>query len=401
MNRTPFNYGLGNISSDGSDSDSYSNDDNDNENSDMVSHIVMGGTAKKIVLPSDKLDIVSEHFFLSIDSKDRVYSSGNTTFDFNIESFKNIYKNISSFTIQGIIVPNIYLECQQVHGLYLNSHISTSNSSDSSVIRPRQISDLNYITVQVDNIPGKTDGTNDSVRQSSGVFIIDRELEVNKSNGEYMKAEGNNNYIEFGNKSSSLLADTNYNNLVFKTIEPFKINFDTPLASLFELKFSLRDPFNNVLSLMNDYLSIHSITLNNGDELRIRTNEYFSPEEYRIGNNLLFSGLTATSVPAGVNSVSLINFLTNEKKTHPIIGYTELGTFSVASSTKLFNTLVIGLEYSLNKTTGAITGNDFNISSETVSFSSGTIINSNIQTSLFIEIETHKTFNKSLNPRMI
>ena len=56
----------------------------------------------------------------------------------------------------------------------------------------------------------------------------------------------------------------------------------------------------------------------------------------------------------------------------------------------IFNTLVIGLEYSLNKTTGAITGNDFNISSETVSFSSGTIINSNIQPSLFIEIETHK-----------
>ncbi len=54
----------------------------------------MGGIAKKITLPSDSLDIISEHFLLSIDSKDRVITNGNTTFDFNIESFKTIYKNI-------------------------------------------------------------------------------------------------------------------------------------------------------------------------------------------------------------------------------------------------------------------------------------------------------------------
>ena len=42
----------------------------------------------------------------------------------------------------------------------------------------------------MENIPGKMDGTNDSVRQSSGVFIFDREQEVSNSSGEYMKAEG-------------------------------------------------------------------------------------------------------------------------------------------------------------------------------------------------------------------
>lgn len=398
MNRNPFNYGLG-MSSDDNNSDSDSDND---ENSDMVSHIAMGGIAKKIILPSDSLDIISEHFLLSVDSKDRVITNGNTTFDFNIESFKTIYKNIASVTIQSIVLPNIYLECQQVHGLYLNSHISTDASSDSNVIRPRQVSDLNYITVQIENIPGKMDGTNDAVRQSSGVFILDRELEVNKSNGEYMKSESSTNLIEFGNKSSSLLADTNYNNLVFKTPEPYSIKFDTPIASLFELKFSIRDPFNNVFSLMNDYLTLHSITLNNGDELRIRTNEYFSPEEYRIGNNISLSELTISSSHTGVNQTALINFLTSKIRTHPIIGFTELGaTTPVSTSTKLFNTLVIGLEYSLNKTTGAITGDDFNISSETITFSSGNIINTNIQPSIFLDIETHKTTNKSLNPRII
>ena len=399
MNRNPFNYGLG-MSSDGnSDSDSESES---NENNTMVSHLKMGGIAKSIKLPSDELEIISEHFFISIDGKDRVLKNGNTTFDFNIESFKNIYKNIASITIQSVTLPNIYLECEQVHGLFLNSHITSSDSSDSNPVRPRQLRDLNYFNVQMENIPGKMDGTNDSVRQSSGVFILDRELEVSSNSGEYMKAEGSNDLVSFGNISSSILADTNYNNLVFKTPEPFTLKFDTPIASLFELKFSVRDPFNNVLSLMNDYLSIHSITLNNGDELRIRTNEYFSPEEYRLGNNLSFSDLVISSTNTGVNKTGLINFLTSAKKTHPIIGFTELGASNpVATSTKLFNTLVIGLEYSLNKTTGVITGNDFNIASETITFSSGTVVNSNIQVNFFLDIETHKTTNKSLNPRII
>ena len=98
----------------------------------------------------------------------------------------------------------------------------------------------------------------------------------------------------------------------------------------------------------------------------------------------------------------MINFLTSSGKTHPIIGFTELGaTNPVSSTTKLFNTLIIGLDYSLNKTTGVISSNDFNISSNTVTFSSGTVVNSNIQVNIFLDIETHKTTNKSLNPRII
>ncbi len=83
------------------------------------------------------------------------------------------------------------------------------DSSDSNPVRPTQLRDLNYVTVQMENIPGKMDGTNDSVRQSSGVFILDRELEVSSNSGEYMKPEGSNDLVSFGNISSSILADTN------------------------------------------------------------------------------------------------------------------------------------------------------------------------------------------------
>ena len=396
MNSNPFKYQLGSISSGGSDSDS----DSDNENSDIATRIATGGVLRPVHIPQDKLDVVSEHFFLSLDSKDRSYKNGDTTFNFSAESLKNVYKNIASISIQGIVVPNIYLECQQVHGLYLNSHISTSLTADSRVKRPRQLRDLNYITLQIENIPGKNDGNNEAVKQCSGVFIIDREIQTSNSSGEYIKAEGSTNYTESGNKGSSLLAGTNYNNLVFKTMEPFTITFDTPIASLFEFKLSLRDPFNNVFRLMNDYLTIMAISLDSTD-LRIKTNEYFSPEEYRIGNNLIFSDIEITSAPGDEDRAGLINFLTSKDRTHPIMGYTELDASApVATSTKLFNTLIIGLDYTLNKTTGAITANDFNITGSLPCLNS-TIINSNLQTSVFVDIETQKNADKSLFARMI
>ena len=128
--------------------------------------------------------------------------------------------------------------------------------------KTEQVRDLNYITLQIEGITGKNDGTNDSIKQSSGTFVLDRELEVNNSSGEYTKTEGSTDYIETGNKGSSVLADTNYNHWFYKTTNPFTITFDTPIASLFELKLSIRDPFNNIFSLMNDYFNY------NGDKFR-------------------------------------------------------------------------------------------------------------------------------------
>ena len=396
MNTNPFKYQYGGVSSGGSDSES----DSENENSEIVSQLEIGGIAKPIIIPQDNLEIISEHFFLSIDSKDRKITSGDTTFNFSTESFKTIFKNIASISIQGIILPNFYLECQQVHGLYLNGHISTSDSTDSAAIRPRQVRDLNYITLQIEGIPGKNDGTNDSIKQSSGTFVLDRELEVNNSSGEYTKAEGSTDYIETGNKGSSVLADTNYNHLVYKTMEPFSITFDTPIASLFELKLSIRDPFNNIFSLMNDHLTIMAINLDT-DKLQIKTNEYFSPEEYRIGNNLMFSNIEITSAPGAEDRTGLVNFLTSKNRTHPIIGYTELDADTpVSTTTKLFNTLIIGLDYSLNKTTGVITANDFSIGGS-LPCNNSTLINTNLQASIFVDIETQKNASKSLVPRMI
>jgi hypothetical protein len=82
------------------------------------------------------------------------------------------------------------------------------------------------------------------------------------------------------------------------------------------------------------------------------------------------------------------------------MGYAELDADTVATSTKLFNTLIIGLDYTLNKETGAITSNNFNI---TVSLpcNNSSVINSNLQTSVFVDIETQKNMSNSLIPRMI
>ena len=92
-----------------------------------------------ISLDEDKFETISEFFFISVDSKDRLYLSGDTNFNYSINSLGQVYKNVASFTIEGIVLPNLYLDPLKVHGLYKDSIVSSSSSSDSKVIRTRRI----------------------------------------------------------------------------------------------------------------------------------------------------------------------------------------------------------------------------------------------------------------------
>ena len=113
----------------------------------------------------------------------------------------------------------------------------------------------------------------------------------------------------------------------------------------------------------------------------------------------MFSNIEITSAPGAEDRTGLVNFLTSKNRTHPIIGYTELDADTpVSTTTKLFNTLIIGLDYSLNKTTGVITANDFSIGGS-LPCNNSTLINTNLQASIFVDIETQKNASKSLVPK--
>ena len=357
-----------------------------------------------IQLDEDKFETISEFFFISVDSKDRLYLSGNTNFNYSINSLGQVYKNVASFTIEGIILPNLYLDPLKVHGLYKDSIVSSSSSSDSKVIRTRRIADLNYITLKISNLTSNTDGSNNNIRKSSAVLVLDRSLDTSNSTGKYVKNEGDTDYIEIGNKASSTLANMDTNNLVFKPMETLKFEFQSPIASLFDLKFTLCDPYGNTLSLLNDYLTIDYIALDS-NKLVIRTNEYFSPEEYKVGDHISLSNLVVDTPNTAIDNNGLVQFLESSSNTHPILALGEKTTVNEnpgsQNTSNLFNVIYIAIDYTLNKTTGIVTGNDYNIAGNIVRFSSGNLINNNLQNSIFMNIECKRTTNDFLKTRMI
>jgi len=390
------------------DTDSDSNNNNNNNCGEIIDMNDLENIRVKnnipIIMNQDKLDTIGEIFFISVDSKDRFFQSGNTTFDYNINSLGKVYKNVADFSIEGIVIPNLYLDPLKVHGLHTNSIISTSNAANSNVIRTRRISDLNYITLKISNLSGNTDGSNNNIRKSSGVLVLDRSLDTSNSTGTYVKNDGDTNFIEIGNKSNSTLAGMDTNNLVFKPMESLKFEFQVPIASLFDLKFTICDPYGNTLSLLNDYLTIDYITLDN-NKLVIRTNEYFSPDEYKVGDHISVSNLVINTPILEVDNNGLVQFLQSTIKTHPILALGEKTTDNVnpdpLNSSNLFNVIYTGIDYTLNKSTGVISTNDFSIGANVVRLTSGNLINNNLQNSIFMNINSKRNTSDFLKTRMI
>ena len=251
---------------------------------------------------------------------------------------------------------------------------------------------------------GNTDGSNNNIRKSSGVLVLDRSLDTSNSTGTYVKNEGDTNFIEIGNKSNSTLAGMDTNNLVFKPMESLKFEFQVPIASLFDLKFTICDPYGNTLSLLNDYLTIDYITLDS-NKLVIRTNEYFSPDEYKVGDHISVSNLVINTPILEVDNNGLVQFLQSTIKTHPILALGEKTTENVnpdpLNSSNLFNVIYTGIDYTLNKSTGVISTNDFSIGANVVRLTSGNLINNNLQNSIFMNINSKRNTSDFLKTRMI
>ena len=158
------------------------------------------------------------------------------------------------------------------------------------------------------------------------------------------------------------------------------------------------------MSLLNDYLTIDYIALE-ANRLVIRTNEYFSPEEYKVGDHISLSNLSVDTPNAAVDNNGLVQFLESSSNTHPILALGEKTTANenpgVANTSNLFNVIYIAIDYTLNKTSGVVSGNDFSIAGNVVRLSSGNLINNNLQNSIFLNIECKRTTTDFLKTRMI
>ena len=439
---------------------------------------------------------ITRNHFLLILGKDRSYTNGETNFSFNVDFTSNYitnYKNIRSVKILYVFIPDLYTNIKSVHGLINDELITSSSSADSNNIRFNRIKDYDFITMNIDFIGSCVDSTNNIFSNASFILYPD-DFKNNTTNnsGSYEPNSSMDNF-EIGNVGNSLLAGTSKGLIYYKNLSNFdKIYYPSTKASIPSMKFSFYSPYGELLSLMDDYLSIERLSVavdgsNNITVLKIRMTEYFSPEEYKIGdkiniNNLSIAGAgTVTAVSdstpsvngawqASQSSVSASTFTTSGDGEKIIFSITTDGsgnisassitdggvkfaasdtivvtdpgntnntaTFTVSTvtssttlykdsletflnrasghsilglessissnSSKLYNIIKIPFDYTINKTTCAVSKSTFNIDyTSQYHVSSGTLINLNNQVSIGMKIDTEIRENVIMATRLI
>ena len=440
---------------------------------------------------------ITRNHFLLILGKDRSYTNGETNFSFNVDFTSNYitnYKNIRSVKILYVFIPDLYTDIKSVHGLINDTLITSSSSADSNNIRLNRIKDYDFITMNIDFIGSCVDSTNNIFSNAS--FILypeDFKRNTTNNSGRYEPNSSMNNY-EVGNVGNSLIAGTSKGLIYFKNLSAFdKIYYPATKASIPSMKFSFYSPYGELLSLMDDYLTVERISVavdgsNNITVLKIRMTEYFSPEEYKIGDKININSIsiggagtitafdsdtpavngawqvnqTAVSASAFTTSGSgekLVLSITTDPSSGAITGssitdggikfaasdtivVTDPGntsntaTFTVSAvtssttlykdsleaflnrasghsilglessissnSSKLYNIIKIPFDYTINKTTCAVSKSTFNIEYTSQYYvSSGTLLNLNNQVSIGMKIDTEIRENVIIATRLI
>jgi hypothetical protein len=129
--------------------------------------------------------------------------------------------------------------------------------------------------------------------------------------------------------------------------------------------------------------------------LKLVVNEYFSPEEYKVGDTIILKNIAYATNTNG----KLQQFL-ERAKGHVIIALEDTATSPVLNQT-FFNAIVVGLDYSIVEATGAINIDTFDLTDSIIpTFTAGTILNLNNQHLIKMSIETEH-YNEDFKTRLL
>jgi hypothetical protein len=272
---------------------------------------------------------------LTIDSADRNWLHGDTTFNYNFrinnsaEDEKGVlskrYDNIKSIEIPTIVIPNFFINikdvlCAKHKGLLFN----TNGEKSTTKLQFGKLSDLTYITLKIDEIRPNQNGTNNILNSSTAVFILDYPIpkSYNNSTGLSYSLNPNPNVIIMNTsynllgKGESSIKDISMDNLVYTNTSSKKI-FISDRSNLSSLKISFYTPDGKPIELLNDTLTLKSVistqigsvsynieqsttaTATVGDELNylVRTGLYIHNESVR--ENTATNGTNNTIVLDG------------------------------------------------------------------------------------------------------
>ena len=271
---------------------------------------------KKLLESNDKNEEKTREIIniVILNSKDRLYTNDQEAFDYSIDIMANSLtaggisqsnnimrnlKNISSISIDSISLRNTYLNVDEVHHLRdSNTGIITSETagsgSNSKNLRLPMISDLPYLIVKIDDIDQTIVGSNNVINSATCMMIIcSTFLHTSSNSGEY-STDGSDNFVEFGNNGRNLIAGRDRSIIYLKnSTEWKKMYFPNTRALLGSIGVSFFTPQGAKLKFLNDYLTVHAIEQvqisgASRNTIRITSSEFFSPEEYMIGDKVKF-----------------------------------------------------------------------------------------------------------------
>lgn len=346
---------------------------------------------------------------LIINGKDRNYEANETAYNFSVSfsGMSNIsknatinknFKNITQIELLELIIPNIYINQKEVVCLYDEGLISSSTAtgSNSTHIVCEKISDLPYLVLNIGELDNDNQGTNKEINKSSFILKYDDDKDRTNNGGSY--TNNGTNVFEIGNVNNSVLAISDRKSLIYKPFGEIPINyFSQPRNYLKNIKIEIRTPNGVLLNNMSDYLTLSTVTLiaTSGDynKLEITFTTHFTPDEYMVGNNISFRDVSLSG-----SFERCENFL-NRGNGHTIIGHADN-----IPSTKLYKSIIIPLDFTLNlsSTTRSSVADTFGLSNDSaVSATGGTMLNNALQCMLALKIKTEKRDEHMLHSNII
>ena len=285
-----------------------------------------------------------------INSKDINYLSKDTVYNFSINfspgnsvdaSINMNFKNIKSIKFVELTLRDSYINLNEINGLYNDGVITTNKMSvntDSYNPRLERLSDLPYLILELTDITQLNCGSNNDINKSSFVLKYDDDKNIRDNSGDYTY-NANNNYTEYGNINNSIYAKTNNKLLYYKNYGGLDMNFyPTPKGFLKNMKVTLKTPHGEIITRMNDYLTIASIE-KDSNLIKITMSSYFSPEEYSLGDRLVIKNFIVSGNLD--RKIDLETFI-NRPSGHSIIKHD-----GVISSTKMYISLCIPFYYDI------------------------------------------------------
>ena len=340
-------------------------------NNDSIAQLSLTNSQSKDEQNKYGLEVEKKHIIINSGDRDWTNTSNNDTiFNFTVSFDGGSYRTVNNVNYQNNI--NINTIFENVISVSCTNLILPNRADINNV----KASSFPYINLSIDNINNVSQGSNKNL----------------------------NKCIAHMSSLTPIISGTNYKFIDLRNINQQKKEYKTPQTKLKNLEIQISRPDGNNIQSRTDVLNIKKIyyvgdASSTNTNLRIATSTFFSNTEYEVGDIIKIKNYTFRDT--GTGSLEFNTFI-NRDEGHVI---TAIGRAPPDSSKDLYNliSIIIPGTYSSGDFTkdsyftSLIGGTNIDITTEdqysTLSddnSTSGMIINTNLQSQLFIELEILK-----------